>query len=272
MLSTVRMKIKELMRRSPWIVEGVDTLGAAHERMRRHAIRHLPVLRNDVLVGMLSERDILEYRANLEGADDWTRVAVSAAMNRSPQTAGPEDSVTEVAGRMAASKLDAFPVVALGRLLGIVTVTDILAAEVQRSMASTPGSQPTATDVMTPGPFTIGIDDTLLEAATRMSLHGIRHLPVVDGGAVVGVLSERDLRTYIGDPSLFMITRESSPLRVREVATHAPITVAPDQPVTEIAKRFADQRIGAMPVVDRSGALVGIISYLDVLRAVARAA
>lgn len=272
MLLIASMKIKEIMRRSPWIVEGVDTLGTAHDRMRQHAIRHLPVLRNDRLVGMLSEHDILEYRATLEGADDWTRVAVSGVMNRSPQTAGPDDSVTEAAARMASGKLDALPVVELGRLIGIVTITDILAAEVQRSMAATPGSQATAADAMTPGPFTIGPDDTLLEAATRMSLHGIRHLPVIDGGAVVGVLSERDLRTYVGDPSLFTITKGTSPLRVRDVQARELIAVAPDQPLIEIAKRFADQRIGAMPVVSRDGALLGIISYVDVLRAVAQGA
>lgn len=260
------------MRRSPWVVDGIDSLGTAHELMRQHAIRHLPVLRNDVLVGMLSEHDILDYRANLEGADDWTRVAVSGAMTRSPQTAGPDDSVTEVTGRFASSKLDALPVVELGRLIGIVTVTDILAAEVRRAMA--PGACPpaTAADAMTIGPFTIGPDDTLLEAATRMSLRGIRHLPVIEHGAVIGVLSERDLRTHVGDPSLFTMTRGTSPLRVRDVATHAPITAAPDQPLVEIAKRFTDHRIGAMPVVDRDGTLVGIISYVDVLRTVAQAA
>jgi CBS domain-containing protein len=105
-----------------------------------------------------------------------------------------------------------------------------------------------------------------------MSLHGIRHLPVVKDGAVVGVLSERDLRTHVGDPSLFTITRDSSPLRVRDVVMHEAITIAPDQPIIEIAKQFADHRIGAMPVVNREGTLLGIISYVDVLRTVAQAA
>jgi CBS domain-containing protein len=173
---------------------------------------------------------------------------------------------------MAISRLDALPVIELGRLIGIVTVTDILTAEVQRSMAITPGSRATVADAMTLGPFTIGPDDTLLDAATRMSLHGIRHLPVLDHGAVVGMLSERDLRTYIGDPSLFTITRDNCPLRVRDLVARQPVTVAPDQPLTEIAKRFADGQIGAMPVVNRDGALLGIISYVDVLRTVAQAA
>jgi acetoin utilization protein AcuB len=260
------------MRRSPWTVEGVDSLGTAHQRMQQHAIRHLPVLRKGILVGMLSERDILDFRANLAAADDWTRVAVSGVMTRSPQTAGPDDSITEVAGRLATSKLDALPVVELGRLVGIITVSDVLAAEVQRAMAPVPRSRATAADAMTLGPFTIGLGDNLFQAAKLMSLHGIRHLPVIERGAVVGMLSERDLRTYIGDPSLFAITKGESPVWVREAMTHAPVTVTPDQPLVELAKLFDDHRIGAVPVVDRDGALLGIVSYVDMLRVFARPA
>jgi CBS domain-containing protein len=61
-------------------------------------------------------------------------------------------------------------------------------------------------------------------------------------------------------------------LRVRDLVARPPITVAPDQPLIEIAKRFADYQIGAMPVVNREGALFGVISYVDVLRTVAQAA
>lgn len=266
------MKAKDIMRRSPWIVEGVDSLGTAYQLMQWHAVRHLPVLRGDHLVGLLSERDILEYRATLAGADNWTRVAVSGVMQRSPQTAGPDDAVTEIAGRFASSKIDAVPIVERGKLIGIITVTDVLAAEVQRAMAPTPLARTTAADAMTPGPFTVGPDDNLLEAATLMSLHGVRHLPVIDGGRVIGMISERDLRTYIGDPSLFVITKGNSPVRVRDAITHAPVTVTPDQPLLEVARMFDAHHIGALPVVDRQGGLVGIVSYVDVLRVFAKQA
>lgn len=264
------MKIREIMRRTPWVIDGVDSLHTAWQLMRRHAIRHLPVLRDDKLIGLLSEHDILEFRAELAGADDWTRAAVSGAMMRSPQTAGPDDSLTEIVGRFAADKLEAVPIVERGALVGIVTVTDVLAAEVQLAMAPSPRSA-TAADAMTPGPFTARPDENLLAAATRMSIHGIRHLPVVDErNAVIGILSERDVRTHVGDPSRFVIAHGRTALRVRDAMTATPITAAPDHPLAELANIFENRQIGAIPVVDRGGELVGIVSYVDALRVLAR--
>jgi acetoin utilization protein AcuB len=264
------MRIREIMRRTPWVIDGIDSLHTAYQLMRRHAIRHLPVLREGKLIGLLSEHDILEFRAELGGADDWTRAAASSAMRRSPQTAGPDDSLTELVGRFAADKLEAVPVVERGKLVGIVTVTDLLAAEVQLAMAPSP-PRPTAADAMTPGPFTARPDEDLLAAATRMVTHGIRHLPVVDEREVViGILSDRDVCTHVGDPSNFVIARDATALRVRDAMTAAPITVGPDRPLVELARVFEDRQIGAIPVVDQDGELVGIVSYVDALRVLSR--
>ena len=264
------MKIREIMRRTPWVIDGVDSLATAYQLMRRHGIRHLPVLRDGKLVGLLSEHDILEFRAELAGADDWTRGAVSGAMMRSPQTAGPDDSLTEIVARFAADKLEAVPIVERGKLVGIVTVTDVLTAEVQLAMAPSP-PRATAADAMTPGPFTTRPDENLLAAATRMSAHGIRHLPVVDGrNIVIGMLSERDVRTHVGDLARVLTAHGQTALRVHDAMTAAPITAGPDRPLAELARMFEDRGIGAIPIVDREGELVGIVSYVDALRVLAR--
>lgn len=268
----LRMKVNEIMRPAPWVVEGIDSLGAAHALMQQHHIRHLPVVRDGKLVGLLTEHDILAYRAELPRAEDWTSVAVSGAMVRTPQTAAPDDSITEITARFAADTLDALPVVERGRLIGIITVTDVLAAEVRRAMAVSPRAA-TAGQVMAPGPFTCGPDDDLLAAATRMSVHGVRHLPVVDGsGRVIGMLSDRDVRTHVGDPSRFAIAGSVSYEYVRDAMTPAPITVTADRSLDEIARIFEDHQLGAVPVVDDERRLVGIVSYVDVLRGVAHAA
>jgi acetoin utilization protein AcuB len=265
------MKIKEIMRRTPWIVGGVDSLGSAHELMRRYAIRHLPVLRDGRLIGLLSEHDILEFRAELGPGEDWTKVGVADAMTHRPQTAGPDDSLTEIVARFAANKLDALPIVEHGKLVGIVTVTDVLAAEVRRAMAPSPG-RATAADAMTPGPFTVTPDDNLYDAASRMSVHGIRHLPVVDQlETVVGMISERDLRTHLGDPSRFVVRHGKTAMRVRDVMTTPAQKASADQPLAELAKTFEDDRVGAVPVVDGAGRLLGIVSYVDALRVLGRA-
>ena len=132
-----------------------------------------------------------------------------------------------------------------------------------------------AVDVMTPYPQTIRPDAFLVDAATIMQQRRLRHLPVVDStSTIVGMLSERDLRTAIGDPSQFVAARSDSlaQYRVRDVMSQPVVVVPFDAPLHEIAQRFADDRIGAVPVIDKFGALLGILSYVDVLRLVARPA
>jgi acetoin utilization protein AcuB len=129
------MKLRDIMKPSPRTVTEVTRLGEAHQMMSKHRIRHLPVVRDERICGILSERDILEYRAKTAFREDWWRAPVSAAMVVQPQTAGPDDSLTEVAGRLAKAKIGAMPIVERGTLIGLVTVTDVLDAEVRQSMA-----------------------------------------------------------------------------------------------------------------------------------------
>ena len=128
------MKLREIMKPGPLTVTEVTHLGEAQQMMSRNKIRHLPVVRDARLCGILSERDILEYRARTAFREDWWRAPVSAAMVEPAQTAGPDDSLTEVAGRLAEAKIGAMPIVERGALIGIVTVTDVLEAEVSQSM------------------------------------------------------------------------------------------------------------------------------------------
>ncbi|MCX5743300.1 MAG: CBS domain-containing protein [Proteobacteria bacterium] len=129
------MKVKDIMRREPRSIEVTASLGAAHELMHEHRIRHLPVLQGGRLIGVLSERDILGFRAHLGFTGDWKQGLVSGAMTRSPQTAGPEDSLTEIAGRLAEARIGCLPIVEHGALIGIVTLSDVLAGEVRNAMS-----------------------------------------------------------------------------------------------------------------------------------------
>jgi acetoin utilization protein AcuB len=129
------MNIRTIMRVQPWTVSGTDSLGTAEQAMLRYGIRHLPVIEDGRVVGMLSERDVFAARARAQPDVPWWRLDVRGAMSSPAQTAHPEDSLTEVAGRLAVSKVGALPVVELGRLVGLVTVSDVLEAEVMQAMA-----------------------------------------------------------------------------------------------------------------------------------------
>lgn len=266
------MKIRDIMRPGPLTIAATDTLGAAQRTMARAHIRHLPVIADGALVGMLSERDVLAARArSAAGEDTWWTWPVRDAMTAPAQTAHPEDSLTEVAGRMAAGKLGAMPIVELGKLLGIATVSDVLDAEVREAMAPAPRQAAIAADAMTPWPYTIDPDALLGDAVAKMFDHHIRHLPVVDSrSTIVGMLSERDVRSAVGDPVQYLEIRGPVRLRVRDVMTRPVVAVPFDRPLIELARAFADHQLGALPITDKFGALIGIVSYVDALRMLAR--
>jgi len=125
--------------------------------------------------------------------------------------------------------------------------------------------------LMTREPVTAASDDTLLDAAARMADRNVRHLPVVDGERhVVGILSDRDVRTVVGDwlrpfrPSDAVVRART--YRVGDAMTRDVVVVNQDAPFDEVVRVFTDQRVGAVPVVDNTDRLVGIISYVDVFR------
>jgi CBS domain-containing protein len=120
---------------------------------------------------------------------------------------------------------------------------------------------------------TLGRDDALGIADGVMSMGRIRHLPVLDTGKVVGVVSQRDLfRSALGTAMALGIRRPQELMRslaVRDVMSEPAVTIGPDAPVQDAARAMAEKKIGCLPVVEE-GALVGILTESDILRHVAR--
>jgi CBS domain-containing protein len=109
--------------------------------------------------------------------------------------------------------------------------------------------------LMRQSPVVVCSTDTLETARTRMLEAECRHLPVVDGSQVVGILSDRDLQAYLG---------HLNHTRVNAVMTPDPTTVSVETPTTEAARIMLDRRVRALPVVDGER-LVGIVTTSDVL-------
>lgn len=112
---------------------------------------------------------------------------------------------------------------------------------------------------MTPFPHTIGFDQPTKIAIDMMRKHGVRHLPVQDGGKLVGVLSERDI-------SFGLAINQS--LTIEDVYTSEPYVVAPNVKLSEVADKMAKDRIGCAIVAD-NGKIVGIFTATDACKILA---
>jgi acetoin utilization protein AcuB len=130
-----------------------------------------------------------------------------------------------------------------------------------------------AEDVMTRNPVTLDITSTVQDAADMMWAAEVRHIPVVERGTLVGMISDRDLRSYMlpRPERIFRADEERARMAV-SVSAVIPsdvTTVRPDMPVAELLDILLEEKIGAVPVLaPDTGDLIGVVSYIDVLRAV----
>jgi acetoin utilization protein AcuB len=125
-----------------------------------------------------------------------------------------------------------------------------------------------ARDIMTTSPICVSIRTRLGEAIQVMHENDVRHLPVLEGQRLVGILSDRDLRA-LWDPALDVKIGDGRVYdrRVSEFMSSDTLTVAEEDDIDTVIETLIDHKVGAVPVVDAEGLLVGIISYVDILKA-----
>jgi len=131
-----------------------------------------------------------------------------------------------------------------------------------------------AEELMTRDPMTATPDTRLGEAIQQMRELDVRHLPIVQGDELIGMISDRDLRgvsfvDVLEDSDLTALRRRLDGA-VSEVMNADLLQVTEETEVAEIVELMLEHRVGAVPVVESgSNVLKGIVSYIDVLRAAA---
>jgi acetoin utilization protein AcuB len=126
-------------------------------------------------------------------------------------------------------------------------------------------------DIMTAKVFTVEQHDLIDRVFFLIHYEKIRHLPVVEKGKVIGIVSDRDLYKVLGPKNNSNVIEGTSELhvvhkKVQNIMHRGVLTVHPDSYVSEAASIMANNRVGALPVVDKENKLMGIISATDILR------
>jgi acetoin utilization protein AcuB len=137
-------------------------------------------------------------------------------------------------------------------------------------------------EFMTPNPLTIDEETSILEAAARMKEKKIRRFPVLRGDRLVGIVTDRDLRSAAPSQVISFDQRERellpelhemlSGIRVKTIMSQDLITAGPAETIVTASRRMLRHRISGMPVTDALGRLVGIITEGDIFKALVKLA
>ena len=123
-------------------------------------------------------------------------------------------------------------------------------------------------DVMTKDPLTATPNETIGQADELMNANKIRQLPVVQARELVGIVTDRDIRSFLSGSLLESPEAREKALntKIGELMTTDPVTVSPEDDLQEAVELLIEEKFGGIPVVEGSEGLVGIVTYVDVLR------
>ena len=127
-------------------------------------------------------------------------------------------------------------------------------------------------EIMTSDPYAIKVTESVEQVLRKLSEADVRHLPVVEAGTLVGIVSDRDVRGVVPSPLEALDDPEAAQKAlsrpVSQIMSHDVLSTNPEADVAEVIDLMLENRVGAIPVVEPdSGKLIGIVSYVDVLRA-----
>jgi CBS domain-containing protein len=266
-------------------ISAATSIDEAIQLLQQHRIRHLPVVRDGVPVGMVSEGDVLATVGGLlceERVSDFDATVpyagpavVEQIMTTGVVTLSPEESFTAAAHLMLERRIAAVVLVSDKKIVGIVTETDILRqffaqhAVVPDSCRRQTVAKHMKTELVTATPT-----DNVFALIRNMAKQ-IRHVPVVEDGKLVGILSDHDVRRALALDNVEQITDPEQRIRLMEhfdagrIMSKNVQTTTPTATLADASEQMIENRVGALPVID-SGRLVGIVTETDILHACVR--
>ncbi len=258
------MDVRDILTPAPHCVAPGSPAADALQLMHREDVRHLPVVEGQRLVGVVSDRDLLFAlgwmpESGPGAGGPRAGATVEELMHADPEVVSPGDTVVSAAVQMSVHRIGCLPVMDGERLVGIVTEMDLLKAYVAscRDGGIEPALDVPVSQVMRQPVHSIADTTSLAEAAARSRAMRVRHLPVLRGGRLAGLVSDRDLRAAVGDG-------RPGDTPVAAVMATRLVTIGPDARASQAAELMLHHRFSALPVVTAEG-LDGIVTLTDLL-------
>ncbi len=279
------MRAVDVMSSPVYVVAPTDNVAYARHLMLRHRISRLPVMERDGLQGILTKKDIA-YRLR-QSEPMWRRrpidrIPVSVLMTPDPITIGPDTSIREIAAIMLDRDISGLPVMDDGRVVGIVTKSDVMRSARARGLSAR-------------------VDEIMEDAVTVNRYHSLDHIidtmkggdgklvVVNDNGSLAGIITESNLAFYeYLDKRMDLPHKDVMHLRkaapagrkrfryvievsavAEDIMSRPVITVAPDVPVSEAVGLMLEHRINSL-VVMGGEEIKGIVKRDDIIKEVAK--
>jgi len=271
------MQISDVMTRSVITAPPGMSLALAQRLMDDHRIRHLPVVQEGQLVGLVSDRDIRQALPSptttltpAEFTYKMGTLTIATCMTRAVATVPPEADLVQGMRQLLAGPYGCVPVLTGGQLVGIVTAIDVLRGFLM-DMGGAAARMPIRAH-MQYAPLTGRQDDLVSQAQHRMHSADVHHLPIVAAdGKLLGLLSDRDLR-QAGASTLPPLSRYEAPLLlmtmlVKDIMRTDVTTVGGETTLADAGQLLLEHKIGCLPVLHHDRTLVGIVTVTDLLRA-----
>lgn len=284
------MNVMDLCQVQVYSVAPHESLDSAIRLMEEHHIHHLPVVVDDLPVGMVSDRDLLlsvGWRLAAQRHTGASKAAVAGPtrvdeiMKQPVICVRPDAGVGRAAQMMCDERIGSLPIVSSGTLVGIFTSADLLKALADGRLDDSGCigliDEPVSAHMSTK-PVKVKPKDTLAEVIRLFRERNIRHVPVViddlmQRPRLVGIVSDRDVRRALGEA----VTRDEQaqesggfylgPTNVLDILTTHVRTIAPDDTLVAAISDMLRHHIHALPVVENHE-LCGIVTETDVLRAI----
>ncbi|HLH85876.1 MAG TPA: CBS domain-containing protein [Thermoplasmataceae archaeon] len=259
------MNVEEIMTSKDLVVVSATTkVMDAMRKMKETGIHQVPVVSGNKYLGMLSYREILRRRSIQPNSKVDSFMIKTSKISKG-------DSIERALGLLKSSGLPALPVIDRGRLVGILSRTDVL-----RHLTYFRGvEKQTNAEIMSSDPVTVGEDEDIYSAMDKMRSLDESEIPVVSkAGKLVGILKMESVAPASISRSEDRIGKQEyagEKEKIRVVASSfmdLPVSVLPEESITKSAEVMINARIHIVPVVNREDAVIGIVGVSDILHAI----
>lgn len=261
-------KVKDIMSREVVAVDKDERLEHVLDLMRKHRVSKIPVTEHGKLWGVVTDGEIAEELGGIRSkGKPASALHATAVTVRDPKTVTPESDWEDALELLQDNPLGILPVVHDGTVLGVVTKADFLPFV---------ASDRPLSDVMVRSLHSVAPTDRVIHARRVMLENGVERLPVLEGGQLVGLVSETDmafgLARFKSDYSDNHQKHQLKEFLVEDIMVRKVLAVRPETAIRDAATTMREHHVGCLPVTlaTPAGRIAGMVTRSDLIATVPR--